>query len=238
MAKTNRNRIDEALGLLRDALAPYIERELRTIYQGGWLDAVRRGFSNQDHHHRFEDDVAEWDTQACLTVMNKFWNDTFRRTLGFAERSYLNECREIRNQYAHEEQFSSADTFRALDTMARLARSVSAPEADDIDRLADEVQRLVYDEQARHQKRKTPDSAVQGQPPANLKPWREVVTPHEDVSGGNLAMARFAADLWQVARYPESAPHEYANAIEFFRRTYITDGIHRLLCNALKRVSG
>jgi hypothetical protein len=31
-----------------------------------------------------------------------------------------------------------------------------------------------------------------------LKPWREVVMPHEDVASGRYQQAEFAADLWQV----------------------------------------
>ncbi|MCC5848502.1 MAG: DUF499 domain-containing protein [Verrucomicrobia bacterium] len=238
MAKSNRTRIDEALHLLRSALAPYIEREMRTIYKTDWVTAVRRGFGGHDHQYEFEAEVDTWDTQACLAVMNKFWGDVFRRTLGFAERSYVSEIWEVRKAFAHDHGFSSADTFRALDTMSRLCRAVSAPEAKELEAMAEEVQRLVYSEQARQVVRQAVDVTVEGRALPNLKPWREVVTPHQDVSGGQLAMARFAADLWQVSQYPESAPPEYANGIEFFRRTFITEGLHRLLSNAIRRLSG
>ncbi|MDH2902311.1 MAG: DUF499 domain-containing protein [archaeon] len=69
-----------------------------------------------------------------------------------------------------------------------------------------------------------------------LKPWREVITPHADVSGGRFRQAEFAADLAQVIA--GKATSEYQDPIEFFKRTYLTAGMTRLLAVALQRVSG
>jgi len=70
----------------------------------------------------------------------------------------------------------------------------------------------------------------------SLKPWREVVKPHRDVSSGRYRQAEFAADLGQVLR--GTAEPEYQDAVEFFSRTYITAGIRQLLVEGLKRLSG
>lgn len=69
-----------------------------------------------------------------------------------------------------------------------------------------------------------------------LKPWREVITPHEDVRTGALHASTFAADLTQVVR--GTAPEEYANARRFFERTLVTEGMGRLLTSVVKRLSG
>ncbi len=61
-----------------------------------------------------------------------------------------------------------------------------------------ELLRLRFDEQARGEKRKTASQAIESGVTGNLKPWREVVTPHEDVASGRYQQAEFAADLWQV----------------------------------------
>jgi predicted AAA+ superfamily ATPase len=45
----------------------------------------------------------------------------------------------------------------------------------------------------------------------------------------------FAADLWQV--YLGEGSSEYRDPVEFFRRTYITEGLRHLLVGALKRLS-
>ena len=69
----------------------------------------------------------------------------------------------------------------------------------------------------------------------SLKPWREVVKPHRDVSSGRYQRAEFAADLAQVLR--GDAQPEYQDPVEFFARTYLTRGISHLLVEGLKRLS-
>jgi predicted AAA+ superfamily ATPase len=69
-----------------------------------------------------------------------------------------------------------------------------------------------------------------------VKPWREVITPHADVASGRFKQAEFAADLAQVIA--GKATFEYQDPIEFFKRTYLTAGMTRLLATALQRVSG
>ena len=71
---------------------------------------------------------------------------------------------------------------------------------------------------------------------SGLKPWREIVTPHPDVASGRYQQAEFAADLGQVHR--GEGTDEYKNPTEFFRRTFLTDGLKHLLVNALLRLSG
>ena len=61
-----------------------------------------------------------------------------------------------------------------------------------------ELRRLIFDEQMRHEKRKSAGTAIESQAAGNLKPWREVVMPHKDVASGRYQQAEFAADLWQV----------------------------------------
>ena len=42
-------------------------------------------------------------------------------------------------------------------------------------------------------------AAVDNPEAAGLKPWREVLPPHDDVATGNFQAAEFAADLYKVA---------------------------------------
>jgi len=63
-----------------------------------------------------------------------------------------------------------------------------------------------------------------------------VVTPHGDVASGGYQQAEFAADLWQVHLGEGAA--EYRDPVEFFRRTFLTDSLSKLLINALQRLSG
>ena len=63
-----------------------------------------------------------------------------------------------------------------------------------------------------------------------------MVTPHSDVVKGTYQQAEFAADLWQV--YQNEGSDEYKNPTEFFRRTFITEGLKGLLTGALVRLAG
>ncbi|MGI8984183.1 MAG: ATP-binding protein, partial [Acidimicrobiales bacterium] len=101
------------------------------------------------------------------------------------------------------------------------------------DRMRQDLLRSRFAEQARQTQRKTAIAPVEGQPAGGLKPWREVVTPHPDVASGRYQQAEFAADLHQVWR--DEASDEYGKPVEFFRRTFLTDGLRELLLNAVRR---
>jgi predicted AAA+ superfamily ATPase len=63
-----------------------------------------------------------------------------------------------------------------------------------------------------------------------------VVTPHKDVASGHYQQAEFAADLWQV--HLGEGTDEYKNPIEFFRRTYLTESLKKMLVGAVRRLAG
>lgn len=70
----------------------------------------------------------------------------------------------------------------------------------------------------------------------NLKPWREIAVPHEDVLKGTFQQAEFAADLSRV--HEKTATAEYQDAALFFQRTFITEGMRLLLESVVKRLAG
>jgi predicted AAA+ superfamily ATPase len=69
----------------------------------------------------------------------------------------------------------------------------------------------------------------------NLKPWREVAIPHEDVRKGKFVQAEFAADISRV--HDGSATPEYQEPDLFFQRTFITEGMAALLTSVAKRLA-
>ena len=97
-----------------------------------------------------------------------------------------------------------------------------------------ELSRLIFDEQMRHEKRKSVRSAIESQVTGNLKPWREVVSPHKDVASGRYQQAEFAADLWQV--HIGEGSDEYKNPVEFFRRTFLTESLSQLLTEGTRTI--
>ncbi len=234
MAITNQERVGKAMDLLRTGLAPFVEREFANLHLAKAAENAR-SYLNDDRAIASKP-IAEWDVAALLRLMWEAWNNVFSRTLGRAERSLLNELRDCRNKWAHQEPFSSDDTDRALDSMSRLLTAISAPQADDVNKMKLELRRLTFDEQVRGEKRKAGGSLIETSTAGTLKPWREVVTPHADVASGRYQQAEFAADLWQV--HIGEGTDEYRQPAEFFRRTYLTDSLKQLLVGGVKRMLG
>jgi hypothetical protein len=234
MALTNRERIDSAIELLRQGLTPFVERMLQARLGEAWQDKFDQ--SRRYPLNRNQDGSLAWDSQALLKAMADHWRSVFESVLGRTERALVGELIEIRNAFAHEQTFSSDDTLRALDSVKRLLEAVSAKEqAEKVDKSRVELLRTVFAEQARQQtRRKT--LTLEGTPKAGLQPWREVIMPHPDVSSGRYQQAEFAADLAQVHRGEGS--DEYRDPVEFFSRTFITEGLDHLLKSALQRLSG
>src|SRR5579862_3756039 len=210
MAITNHERVGKAMDLLKQGLAPFVEREFKNSYKDRSLAEAARFVG--DDRLLSNKALIEWDAAALLKLMWEAWNTIFRRTLGPAERSLLSELRDHRNKWAHQQTFSGDDAYRALDYAGRLLTAVSAPQADEIEKMKMEVLRLRFDEQVRGEKRKTSGTAIESQGAGNLKPWREVVTPHKDVASGRYQQAEFAADLWQV--HLGEGTDEYRDPVE------------------------
>ncbi len=234
MAITNRDRLAKALDLLKGGLGPFVERETMAAMKKGQAVAAVQAVADDPLVRKKP--IAEWDAAMLLRLMWDAWNDVFRHVLGSAERSLVNEIRGHRNRWAHQEPFTGDDTDRALDSIARLLTAVSAPEADEVNKMKLELRRQIFDEQARQERRKGAGTAVESQVTGTLKPWREVVTPHKDVASGRYQQAEFAADLWQV--HIGEGTDEYREPAEFFRRTFLTASLRGLLIGGMRRVSG
>ena len=233
MAATNHERVGNALDLLRTGLGPFVEREIKAAMKDGVSVPPLQTLANDQ---RVRDrPIVEWDAALLLKVMWESWNQVFRKTLGPAERGLVGEMRGHRNKWAHQEPFSSDDTYRALDSAGRLLTAVSAPQSRDLERIKMELLRVRFDEQARNEKRKSAGTAIESQATGSLKPWREVVSPHRDVASGRYQQAEFAADLWQV--HIGEGADEYKKPVEFFRRTFLTDSLKQLLIGAIRRLS-
>ena len=234
MALTNHERVGKALSLLQVGLGHFAEREIRNAQNGGHLgpEALDTYRSDSRIGNRR---ISQWDVSVVFKLIVQNWNQVFRESLGPTERSHVSELWDIRNKWAHQERFSSDDAYRALDTAARLLTSVSAGQARDVEKLKQQLLRVRFDEQARNERRRQASLAF-GSATGNLEPWREVALPHQDVSSGEYHQAEFAADLWQVHSGEGTA--EYSDPEEFFRRTYLTESLERMLVGSIQRFHG
>lgn len=234
MAITNHERVGKGLELLKVGLGPFVDREVRL--------AVSNGSLHMDNLRQFVEDpilqnrpITEWDVAGLLKLMWETWNQAFRIILGQSERNLVSELRTWRNKWAHQEPFSGEDADRALDSTYRLLTAISAPQADEVNKLKQELRRQIYDEQVRSEKRKSSGSLIDVAANSAIKPWREVIAPHSDVATGQYQQAEFAADLWQV--HIGEGTDEYRKPAEFFRRTYLTESLKQLLVGAVKRLN-
>lgn len=228
----NHEYIFEGFRRLRDGFAPYVCGVLKAEFGASWWQKGVLDILWDDQKQslptrgREEDLVGALDIKACLALMDVHWNRAFRSRLAPDYRNWGRELRNLRNNLAHMGSKGPSDdeVWRGLDTMARVASEIAPA-------VAQEIRGLML--KARQ------DSKPASEAPAasgSLPAWRDVMEPHPDVAQGRYRNAEFAADLAQVARGEGS--FEYADPVEFFSRTYITEGMKTLLAQALARLSG
>lgn len=234
MKITNRERIGRALETRKKGLYPYVEREMIARYDRYWLRQAESQIFEDKNLSRSVEERLKQDIGDLLNVIWGEWQQVFKKTLGNAEKNLIGELKTTRNKWAHGENFTLDDTYRTLDTIERLLTAISASEANLINKEKQETLRQTYENQAKKQSKKT--TLIEGEPQNNLKPWREIVTPHPDVASGNYQQAEFAADLWEV--HLDEGSDEYRDPKQFFQRTYLTEGLQQVLTNALLRLSG
>jgi hypothetical protein len=245
MAKSNRDRMSDVLDALKDGLGPFVLREYKQIYKAArYLQELEQLLRNNNSFHgrdplsTEQDALNQLDTPAWLKAMFFNWQDVFRAKLGHTERSYVSELLEARNRWGHQQAFTNDDAYRAADTASRLLNAVNAPKQATITtEIAHELLRLRFEAEQKQSKKPTGslDAAPTTTTPG-LRPWRLVVKPHPDVASGRYIQAEFAADLAQVVQ--GKADPEYGDPKEFFRRTYLTEGLLDLLVTGVKRLTG
>ena len=185
MALSNHERVGKAMEHLKQGLAPFIEREFTSVHKEQARAAADK-FVGDDPMLK-DQPFANWDAAALLRLMWHAWNQVFSQALGSAQRNFVKELQNFRNDWAHQKPFSTDDAYRAIDTATRLLRAVSAPEAEATETMKIELMRHNYAEQVRTEKRKS--MSIEGQAAGQLKPWREVITPHKDVASGRYQQA-------------------------------------------------
>src|SRR5512139_628315 len=71
-----------------------------------------------------------------------------------------------------------------------------------------------------------------------LKPWVESVTLHPDVLTENFSEDIFALDLGPLSDGNPQVPAVYRDPENFFRSSYLTNGLRSLLQDVLSRLDG
>ena len=253
---SNHEIIGQALAMLREPLSGYIFQQLNTIPEykindAWWREGILPNIRDERDYARLAPltDYAErqdaLDVSICLNLMISHWPNLFKYRLPNSARSWISEIRDVRNAWAHFSgtDFTDKETSRALDTMALLLGEIDLETQEKIQGLY----RTVAYGSAQGSRASTSARVDAGAgkkslgvmtttPIAGLSCWRNVIEPHPDVAQGRYKNAEFAADLAQVAR--GEGAYEYRDPVEFFSRTYVTEGLKGLLVQALRRVGG
>jgi hypothetical protein len=237
MATSNIEAVRSALKSLSEVLDPYIERVTTTLVPDGkdWTALLaakdaEKGIRGKEYSRTDPQDQFRIITEP-IGALGYIFNDHLSR----GEQGFVGELRTVRNDVAHFKAFSPDDAVRALDTVERVMRAIGAVhEADAVRTSRLDILHGSFEQQTRKAVRA---AALPGTPDAELPSWREVLKPHPDVASGRYNNSEFAADLYSVA-VQKNAAKEYQDPVEFFRRTYLTDGLKELLRRAVDRISG
>jgi predicted AAA+ superfamily ATPase len=234
MAISNRDRVSKGFDALSTGLTNFVDRQMTNANQGLGSDWIQEIEIRDKTKYGVSRNYEKEDPAVQLKVITEEWR-VFGKVLSRAQQSLASELREVRNNWAHSKKFDNDDTYRILDTMERLLVAVGSPaEAEQVRQIRLDHQRLVFESETKKAILNIGNGiSVAG---TGLKSWREVLRPHEDVATGNYSASEFAADLYMVSQNEGSS--EYVEPIEFFRRTYLTEGLKELLDRGIRRISG
>lgn len=237
MAVSNRDRIGQMFDLLAPKLDAFLAQLLDPQLEAGrtWVDIVTT-VDNSDGR-----EVHRGDPSVQLKLITRDYTHRYRRNwrplnshLNRTHLAYAAELLQVRHTWAHMRSFTDDDAYRALDTAQRFAVAIGAVDTgEEIARIRLNLRRVTADKDDK----KALKSVVDNPEAAGLKPWREVLPPHDDVATGNFHASEFAADLYKVATGGE-VDSDYADPVEFFKRTYLTEGLRDLIGRAVRRLSG
>ena len=248
--RPNRDALQQALDIFRDAMRPFIVRTLKTARGAQVEDLIEDSLSHtQASQFRQNLNRPGYTVEAAIDIgyfpqiVTRNW-ETFGRRLS-QDRSVgdaLWLVVDARNQVAHPgHQDLDADyVITRLSLIGEVLGRINAPDQKRaVESIRDERRTATSPSQpAPEPSSEDPKPGAHARRPAgNLKPWREVIRPNQDVAQGTFQQAAFAANLQQVYQGSASAT-EYGIPVKFFNRTYITPGLRTLLVNTLKRLGG
>lgn len=243
VALSNKDRIGKMLDIAGPAIEDFLQRVLGPELSEGtsWASLVeardlKKGIEKSADDYRPDDPHVQFRmlTENIPHQVKPGWYP-FDGHLSRPQQGFASELRDVRGEWAHAGKFSDDDAYRALDTMERLLLAMSAADA------AAEVQKLRLDLRrvsSNKQDKQATKSVAENPEGAGLKPWRDVLRPHDDVATGNFQAAEFAADLYKVANDDQAQSKDYSDPVEFFGRTYLTEGLRDLIKRGTRRLSG
>ena len=207
---------------------PYVSKHMQDRHGAEWRRYASRAQGGAA--------TGELDVYALLKTLLDHWNDLFRHDVKLKKaRSFISLAMDARNSVSHfSGELEAREALRYLDAMRELSSAIGATEQGKAIETLWEEQRLVNG-------RLTGEGVGRlalDEPPApeRLKPWRSVCEPHPDVLEARFSDAEFAANLALVDQ--GEGGEEYVDPAAFFRITYATEGLRRVLATTIERLAG
>ena len=243
--KETLRRVQDGLYHLRRGLAPFVEIRMKGKHGANWLHYASRAQGGAS---------TGLDEYSLLKTMVDNWRDVFDEAFGRNDkhrvRNFTSTALEARNATSHLSiPLQDDEALQFLDAIHQLLKAVKAPAAE----IA-ELKKL-YDSQRNSGMPAapaapiaepatpappilslSPKEAAEDKPGKALRPWIEVALPHPDVLANRFKEAEFAANLAAVDA--GMASEDYATPESFFRITFLTEGLKRVLRGVLQRLAG
>jgi hypothetical protein len=227
-------RISQALLMLTKVLQPCVEKRMREVYRGTWQQNLSVAAGS--------DRAKPLDAYGLLKTMLDNWQSVFRDGLKPIVRNHVSLALAARNDAAHAgDIIGDTDAISYLRSMQAVAEAIEPKSAAGFKALIDDQTKAmaaamgVSTEVAA--KSATPQAALDlGDGRYSWKAWRDVAPPYADVMAARFVEAEFAADLSTVAR--NEGVDTYRDPREFFRITFMTGGLRKVLHSAIERLSG
>ncbi|TIX43843.1 MAG: ATP-binding protein [Mesorhizobium sp.] len=263
--KETLRRVQDGLYHLQRALSSFIAERMEKKYGKGWLQFASRAAGSGprdplDIYGMLKTMLDQWRD----VFDDAFARNEKFKVRNFASTAF--DGRNATSHLALP--LTDAEALRYLDAMVCLGRTVKGPKAeiDEINKLyeaqrqsgiatsaahasasstvaapSQPVARPALSMPSREKAEAKPGTLSLGldpdeTPAGSLRPWIEVAFPHPDVIANRYKQSEFAADLAAVDM--GNASDDYATPENFFRITFLTEGLRRVLRTALERLTG
>ena len=224
--------LQRAFRLLQPLLADFVAQSMVKVYQNYWWKEVRKSLSDcpgLPESGAYAELAASLDLSACLRLLERRWVEIFRKRLPADCRSWGRELTGMRNRVAHlqKKDISDEDTWRTLDTMARLAKQLNREGAQELLSLREDFSHRYVRVSAPAAPAPFHKLAFQK---GRLPDWQTIMRLYPEVHGED---ASYAVTLSQNGK--ETNRHEDAG--EWLARTVLTKGLSELAAAAFRRIA-
>jgi hypothetical protein len=200
MTTSYRAQVGALLEILAEGLAPFVDREMRDHFPNeDWIVTAATKLGKREPVL-----ASPTDPQFQLEVMVRWWGPVFAPTLSKDTRDTVQELRRARNDWAHIDDSHPMDldyARRIVDLAEDLLQEIGSPLADDVARMAEELQRSAARTLAREQGVSEEDvllmqlTGLQSEREALARQLDEARAEAQTATGRQRAVARQLAEL-------------------------------------------